>query len=213
MCGRAPRSYRLRMTTAATGFLGPVPETDDVRRLRDRDLERFGYVLNLSGVWGHLPSLHTGLFALADEAARAASLTVRLRGVLVVACAAAVEDSYCSLAWGRKLAEEAGEDVAAAVIRGDDEGLEPAEHALAAWARAITRDPNATEARDLEPLRAAGYDDAQLLAITVFVTLRRAFATVNDALGALPDAALTEHGPPAVREAVTYGRRNPGQNP
>jgi alkylhydroperoxidase family enzyme len=196
-------------TAAATGFLGPVPDTADVRRLHDRDVERFGYVLNLSGVWGHHPSLHTGLFALVEEAARTASLTMRERGVLVVACASVVEDAYCSLAWGRKLAEEAGADVAAAVIRGDDEALDPAERALAAWARAIARDPNATQARDLQPLRDAGYDDAQLLAITVFVALRRAFATVNDAFGALPDAALTEHGPRAVREAVTYGRQNP----
>ena len=61
-------------------------------------------------------------------------------------------------------------------------------------------------AADLNPLRAAGYDDAQIFAITVFVALRLAFATVNDALGVLPDRALLEDAPEPVRAAVTYGR-------
>jgi hypothetical protein len=41
------------------------------------------------------------------------------------------------------------------------------------------------------------------------VALRLAFSTINDALGAQPDAQLTQSLPPEVREAVTYGR-SPG---
>jgi hypothetical protein len=70
----------------------------------------------------------------------------------------------------------------------------------------VARDPNATEARDVQPLRDAGYDDAQIFAITVFVALRLAFAIVNDALGARPDAELLATVPASVRDAVTYGR-------
>ena len=92
------------------------------------------------------------------------------------------------------------------VLRGDDDGLDPAEGALAGWARRVARDPNATEARDVQPLRDAGYDDAQIFAITVFVALRLAFAMVNDALGARPDAELLATVPASVRHAVTYGR-------
>lgn len=43
-------------------------------------------------------------------------------------------------------------------------------------------------------------------AITVFVALRIAFSTVNDALGASPDAALRSTAPKAVLDAVTFGR-------
>ena len=42
--------------------------------------------------------------------------------------------------------------------------------------------------------------------ITTFVALRLAFATVNDALGAQPDAELAAGAPPAVAAAVTFGR-------
>ena len=195
------------MTTTATGHLGPAPETGDARRLYDRDADRLGYVMNLSRVWAHRPSLHTGLFALAEDAATTAGLTVRQRGVFIVAGASTAGDAYCSLAWGRKLAGETDPETAAAVVRGDDAGLDPADRALAAWARAVVRDPNATEPADLEPLRAAGYDDERILAITVFVVARRAFAAVNDALGAVPDEVLYSPGP--LRDAVTYGRQDP----
>jgi hypothetical protein len=40
----------------------------------------------------------------------------------------------------------------------------------------------------------------------VFVALRLAFSTINDALGVLPDAALRTTAPEAVRDAVSYGR-------
>jgi hypothetical protein len=38
------------------------------------------------------------------------------------------------------------------------------------------------------------------------VALRLAFSTINDSLGAQPDAQLAESLPREVREAVSYGR-------
>ena len=67
-------------------------------------------------------------------------------------------------------------------------------------------DPNATTVADVEALRAAGFSDRQVFAITVFVAARLAFSTVNDALGATPDVELAASLPQAVRDAVTYGR-------
>lgn len=43
---------------------------------------------------------------------------------------------------------------------------------LARWAQAVSRDANATTVADVEGLRAAGFDDAQIFAITCFVALR-----------------------------------------
>lgn len=193
--------------TEATGFLEIADVSADVRRMFDHDVEQVGYVMNLSRVWAHHPELHSGLFEVMNQAARAASLSFRQRGVLVVACAATFGDAYCSLAWGKKLADVADSELAGGVVRGDDTPLDATERALAGWARAMTRAPSATVGADLEPLRAAGYDDARILAITLFVALRLAFATVNDALGVLPDRTLLENAPEPVRAAVTYGRR------
>jgi alkylhydroperoxidase family enzyme len=74
------------------------------------------------------------------------------------------------------------------------------------WARQVARDPNATTPADIQALRDTGLDDGQIFAITGFVALRLAFSTINDALGAQPDAQLARSLPREVREAVTYGR-------
>lgn len=54
---------------------------------------------------------------------------------------------------------------------------------MAASARRIARDPNDTSPRDLQELRGAGFSYADIFAMTVYVALRVAFSTVNDALG------------------------------
>jgi SAM-dependent methyltransferase/alkylhydroperoxidase family enzyme len=188
------------------GFLAAAEMSAEVQRLFDDDVDELGYVMNASRLWAHQPGTQAGLFELLGQVTRAGSLTFRQRGILVTACASALGDAYCSLAWGKKLAGEAGDDVAGSVLRGDDQQLDAAERALARWARQITRDPNGTDAGDVQALRDAGYDDAQIFAITAFVALRIAFSTVNDALGARPDRTLGETVPTSVRDAVTFGR-------
>ena len=124
----------------------------------------------------------------------------------MTAAASAFGDSYCSLAWGSKLAENADPGLAAAVVDGTDEGLSESEAALARWARRVTRDPNGTTQPDVDVLRAAGFDDDQVFAITGYVATRLAFSTVNDALGACPDAELAASAPAEVRRSVGFGR-------
>lgn len=204
---RKPTSTPTRTERSEVGFLA-VPETsEEVQRLYDQDAEELGYVMNLSQVWAHQPGAKDRLFDLMGTTVRAGSLSFRERGILVAACASTLGDAYCSLAWGKKLAGETGPDVAADVLRGVDDALSPAEQALARWARQVTRDPNGADLDDVQDLREAGFTDDQIFAVTLFVALRLAFSTVNDALGALPDHALAESVPAPVRDAVTFGRR------
>ena len=114
--------------------------------------------------------------------------------------------SYCSLAWGGKLGTASDAATAAGVLNGSDAGLTDQEKAMAAWARKVATDPNATTPADTQALRDAGLDDGQIFAITSFVAFRLAFSTINDSLGAQPDAQLARSVPQEVREAVTYGR-------
>jgi alkylhydroperoxidase family enzyme len=169
-------------------------------------MEEVGYVMNVSRLWAYQPETVEGLFGLMGRAARAGSLTLRQRGILVTACASTLGDAYCALAWGNKLAQEAGPDLAGDVLRGDDSRLDPAEVTLVRWARQMVRDPNATDATDVQSLRDAGYDESQIFAITAFVAFRLAFSTINDALGARPDRELAVAAPQQVREAVVFGR-------
>jgi uncharacterized peroxidase-related enzyme len=192
------------------GFLGAAGSSPGAQRLFDDDLQGVGYVMNVSRLWAHLPGALNDLAKLMDETTDAASLSGTHRAVLVAAAAAALGDSYCSLAWGKRLAEMTSPKVAAAVIDGGTEGLDRSQQALARWARLVARDPNHIAADDVQALRDVGFDDSQIFAITTYVALRLAFATVNDSLGAVPDPELHAAVPEAVRSAVTFGRRPSG---
>jgi uncharacterized peroxidase-related enzyme len=188
------------------GLLRLPPHTPDAQALFDDDQRELGYVMNVSRLWSYQPGTVTALFELMGRALADAHLSARQRGILVCAAASSLGDSYCSLAWGSKLSTTASPAVAAGVISGDDNGLADDERVMAAWARKVVRDPNATTSADLQGLREAGFDDAQIFAMTVFVALRLAFSSVNDALGATPDARLRQDAPAPVVAAVDFGR-------
>jgi uncharacterized peroxidase-related enzyme len=187
-------------------FLTEPSLSAQAQALYDEDLADDGFVWNVTRLWSHQPDTMQQLFALMSGAFRPSGLTFRQRGILVTAAASALGDSYCSLAWGGKLSKASDAAVAAGVLDGSDAELTDQEKAMAAWARQVARDPNATTPADVQALRDAGLDDEQIFAITAFVALRLAFSTINDALGAQPDAQLAQSLPPEVREAVTYGR-------
>jgi len=172
----------------------------------DGDIEGMGYVANVSRLWAHLPAALDELAELMGRTVDAGGLSPTQRAVLVTSTASTLGDSYCSMAWGKRLAAATSPHVAAAVIGGELDGLEPAERALARWAQLVTRNPNAITVEDVQALRNAGYDDSQVFGITAFVALRMAFSTVNDALGAVPDHELEDSLPEPLRAAVTFGR-------
>ena len=187
-------------------FLEEPPASPHVQALYDEDLADTGYVWNVSRLWAHQPESLNRLFELMSGAFTPSGLSFRQRGILVTAAASALGDSYCSLAWGGKLGKASGGALAAGVLAGSDAGLTDQEKAMAGWARKVARDPNATTPADIQALRDTGLDDGQIFAITAFVALRLAFSTINDSLGAQPDAQLAQSLPREVREAVTYGR-------
>lgn len=187
-------------------FLRTPETTEAAQALYDEDIEEMGFVMNSSLIWAYQPSAFDDLFTLLQGMTRLGALSVRERGILVAACASTLRDSYCSVAWGRKLSEAADSATSAGVLRGHDQGLTSAERALAEWARRIARDPNGTTAADVQALRDAGFSDTRIFAITVYVAGRIAFSAVNDALGARPDADFRAITPTDVLDAITYGR-------
>jgi len=189
-----------------SGFLGSPPTTPQAQALYDEDVAESGYVWNVSRLWGYQPETVNRLFELMSEAFKPSGLTFRQRGILVAAAASTLGDSYCSMAWGGKLADATSTDLAAGVLNGRDGELSEQEKAMAEWARKIVKDPNATTTVDVQTLRDAGLTDEQIFAITAFVALRVAFSTINDSLGAQPDAQLVENLPQEVVNAVTFGR-------
>jgi uncharacterized protein YciW len=182
----------------------PSPER---QALYEDDIKDLGYVMNLTRAWAWIPAINDGLFGILDRAAQIGDLSYRDKGILITAMASRMGDSYCSLAWGTRLAEATDAATAAAVIVGQpSESMTVRDVALASWARKLADDPNSTTQDDVDDLRGAGLSDQQIVAVTAYVALRVAFSTVNDAIGAAPDHERAEAAPPEVASAISFGR-------
>jgi uncharacterized peroxidase-related enzyme len=188
-------------------FLDDAPESDAAKATFDADRNDDGYVGNHTRLWAWRPDLRSDFFALRSGVMSSSSLTDTDWAVLVTSTASELGDSYCSLAWGGRLATATDAATAAAVIAGRaTPALSDRQRALADWARQLVRDPNATTQADVDRLRGVGLDDREIFDATAFIAFRLAFSTINDALGAVPDEQLKERVPPAVRAAVDFGR-------
>lgn len=183
----------------------PPGEDRDAAYASDRDSD--GYVWNVTRLWGWRPDIYRDFATIRASLMDSSSLTDRDWAVMVTATASQLGDSYCSLAWGSKLARLTDAETAAQLIaNAPAPALSEREQALAAWTRRLVEDPNATTAEDVTRLRAVGLDNREIFEATTFVAFRLAFSTVNDALGAEPDRQLADAAPAEIREAIGYGR-------
>lgn len=191
-------------------FLDEPPQSDDRDAAYASDLEENGFVWTLTKLWAWSPELEDTFGELLAVASEAAGLSFRDRGVVVSATAATIENSGCSLAWGNRLADTAGLETAIGVIRGTESpGMTERDRALSRWARKVASHPTSTTAEDVEELRAIGFDDRQIHAVTVYIAFRIAYAVINDSLDAPLDRAETEKYPEELVAAVDYGRPVP----
>ena len=188
-------------------FLTEPAPSEGQQRMYDADLAEDGFVWDSTKVWGHQPGLDAGLSALIVAAATAAGLSMHDKAMLVIGQAATIGDSYCSFAWSRWLTESAGSETALAALRHDETPFDERERALANWARTTAGDPNSVNPEDVQHMRDVGFDDPQILALTLYTALRLALSTTNDALGARPDIALADMLAPAIRDTITWGRK------
>lgn len=195
-------------------FIAPPEDSPESTKLYEASAAGRGFVMNLTRAWAWRPEVFEGFNALCTQLARESSFRKRELALMVSAAAAELGDSYCALAWGQILAREAGAEVAAAVIAdAPAAGLSTRDRALTSWARKVVRDPNATTAADVQALRDAGLAEREIFEATVFIALRQAFSTVNDALGVDPDQRLLDGTPAPVRAAVDFGRAPSGPRP
>lgn len=201
------------MDEPQASYLPDPPADDAVEAAYAEDRDSDGYVWNVTRLWSWRLDLAESFAEIRTRLMESSTLGDRDFAVLVVSTAGALGDSYCSLAWGEKLTKLTDGETAAAVVAGRSAGaLSEREAALAAWARQVVRDPNATTEDDVDELRRVGLDDREIFEATLFVGLRLGFSSVNDALGAAPDRQLADAVPGVLRDAVSYGRR-PGTEP
>lgn len=188
-------------------FLSAPPSDQLVKDVYDAANVEDGYVANYLRLWCWRPDVHAAFSNARALLLNRTSLTAREIAVLNTATARGLGDSYCSIAWGTKLANLIDSASAAAVLRRDAApALSQRERALASWASAVVAQPNSATRQDVERMLAAGFSEQEIFDATTFVAFRLAFSTVNDALGAQPDPQLAKEAPPEVLASVRYGR-------
>lgn len=188
-------------------FLKTPPADTATAALYKSDMEEDGYVMNLTRLWAWRPDVAGAFVDLRKMLMGSSSLSARERAVIVCGTVSTLGDSYCALAWGKRLAEAGSAAMAASVLQsGDPPELSARESALLSWSREVVRSPNATKEADVERLRSAGLSEREIFEATALIAFRVAFSTVNDALGANPDWRLAQAAPEEVRAAVSYGR-------
>jgi alkylhydroperoxidase family enzyme len=135
-------------------FLRSPVDNEAIARLYQSDVtEQQGFVMNLSRLWAWRPEVCEAFGALRTQLTGNSTLSNRELAVIVCATAASLGDSYCALAWGKKLAAAADPSAAAAVLQGsENDGLTARDQALSVWARKVARNPNATTPQDVEAL-------------------------------------------------------------
>lgn len=188
-------------------FLQIPADNEATARLYKNDMEQQGFVMNLSRLWAWRPEVCEAFGALRAQLTGNSALSNRELAVIVCATAASLGDSYCALAWGKKLAAAADPSAAAAVLQAtENDGLTARDQALSVWARKVARNPNGTTQQDVEALRMVGFSEREIFEATAFVAFRLAFSTINDALGVKPDWQLAAAAPAEVSHAVRFGR-------
>lgn len=187
------------------GTIDPEQATGEVAELYERQRNGHPYLPNYARVFCYRPRVMKAWAELQRELRR--EMDARTFGLVTLASALAIGNSYCALAHARKLIERYfSEEEMLAIVRGDEDGpLTRGERAMMAFAAGVAGDSGAITATDVALLRAEGFSDEQVFDITAVAAGRCFFSKIPDALGVQPDASFGEL-PAPLRELLVVGR-------
>ncbi|CAA9336711.1 MAG: hypothetical protein AVDCRST_MAG07-2497 [uncultured Frankineae bacterium] len=166
----------------------PVPDVADLPEdLRERILavqEKTGFVPNVFLALAHRPAELRAFLAYHDALMEGdGGLTKAEREMIVVATSAARSCTYCVVAHGAILRIRARDPLLADLVATNyrSAGLPERQRRMLDFAVKLSTTPELVEERDLDVLRAAGFDDEQvwdISAITSFFALSNRMALV-----------------------------------
>lgn len=158
-----------------------------VAEMYAEDLSADGTVFAYTRAMAVNPDAHAAFLALIR--AIVPSIGVRGYEAATLGAARAIGSPHCLLAHGRKaLRAEVLDDAGlAAFAHRDDTGFTPAEQAIVHYAERLSTDPRSMTDADAQELRDAGYDDRQIVDITLAAAARNYFSRALLALAVPTD--------------------------
>lgn len=176
-------------------FIQTVQESEAEGKLREiyeGDRKTLGYVPNYASVFSLRPEVLEAWRSFQGSIRK--NLRLRRYELVTLAAASALNCRYCIVAHSTILIKNgmSVDQVRAILTNFRNAGLEHPEVAMMEFAQKIARSANETTQADIDVLRALGFEDVEILDITLTATMRSFASKTFDALGAEPDAAYSE---------------------
>jgi uncharacterized peroxidase-related enzyme len=171
-------------------FIHTVRESEAAGKLRDlyeSDRNTQGFVPNHAKVFSLRPEVLEAWRAFQGSIRK--NLRLRRYELVTMATAMALNCRYCLLAHGAVLIKNgmSVEQLRGLLTNFRGAGLEHPEVAMMEFAQKIARSANEMTQADIDVLRAAGFEDVEILDITLTATMRCFASKTFDALGAEAD--------------------------
>lgn len=167
-------------------YLSEPPESSERATLYTEDEDALGYVADYTKVFAHRPEVYRAWQLLG--AAVKSGMSLERFEVATIAAARERGSDYCALAHGRVLAGTLQVQTVVAIADQTDD--DPVRTAVYRLARQVAAAPAQITTADLEPLRALGLADEDILDVVLAAAIRCFFSSVLSATGAQPDPAL-----------------------
>ena len=135
-----------------------------------------------------------------------AGMDLRRYELATLAAAQRLRSSYCSLAHGKVLRDEFGEQPAAIARDRTAAGLDETDIAVMELAERVVDDATSIEDSDRQRLRDLELSDDEIMGVILAATGRCFFAKTVDALGVLPDASYADAFAPDELDVLVVGR-------
>jgi uncharacterized peroxidase-related enzyme len=179
---------------------------EEARAWEQGEAAEWGYVPNYAAAFVSRPEVARAWLAL--SAAVREGMDRRRYELATIAAARALRNTYCTAAHTGFLRDICGDEATVRAIAADPTGgsLDEADRAVYRFATKVARDAAGMTSTDVDDLRAAGLSDNDVADVVFTVAARCFFATVLDAVGALPDHQLGAAFGPALAEQLTVGR-------
>lgn len=131
-------------------------------------------------------------------------MDLRRYELATLAAALALRSSYCSLAHGRVLSDEFGEQVVDIVTDRTNAGLTDTDIAVLDLAEQVALDATAVRPADRQRLIDLGITEHEVELVVLAAAARSFFSKSLDGLGAMPDPSFNDLDP-ALRDVLVVG--------
>lgn len=173
---------------AHLAYIDPDGAPAETRALLEADAETYGQPSLFARALAHNPAVLEARQRYARAVATESGLDPQLVELATVAVSATNDCDYCVASHVEHLVEALAlpADRARAVARGEYGGLDDRERAAVELAEQVARDPSGVGPDGIDALRAAGFDDAEIVALVAACATAVSANVIADALGIDP---------------------------